>query len=106
MENKTFNRRAFLRNSAGMAAGALLLPMGVQHVFGAAAKTPVIPTVQLNNGLPMPLIGFGTNTLTGDVGVRSVADAISVGYRLIDTAHIYGNEEAVGEGIRKSGINR
>ena len=106
MENKTINRRWFLRNSAGMAAGALLLPKGAQHVFGAAAKTPVIPTVKLNNGLPMPLIGFGTNTLTGDVGVRSVADAISVGYRLIDTAHIYGNEEAVGEGIRKSGINR
>jgi 2,5-diketo-D-gluconate reductase A len=54
----------------------------------------------------MPWIGFGTNSLTGDVGERSVADAISVGYRLIDTAHVYGNEEAVGAGIKKSGVKR
>lgn len=54
----------------------------------------------------MPRLGFGTNTLTGEVGERSVFDAISVGYRLIDTAHVYGNEEAVGAGIKKSGIQR
>ncbi|HCE57099.1 MAG TPA: 2,5-diketo-D-gluconic acid reductase, partial [Prolixibacteraceae bacterium] len=44
-----------------------------------------------NNGLQMPRIGFGTNTLGGDVCIRSVANAISAGYRLIDTAHVYGN---------------
>src|SRR5699024_2577305 len=49
---------------------------------------------------------FGTNTLGGEVAERCVADAISEGYRLIDTAHVYGNEEAVGAGIKKSGINR
>jgi 2,5-diketo-D-gluconate reductase A len=54
----------------------------------------------------MPQLGFGTNTLTDSIGTRSVADAISVGYRLIDTAHIYGNEEAVGAGIKQSGIDR
>lgn len=54
----------------------------------------------------MPLLGFGTNTLVDETGVRCVSDAISVGYRLIDTATIYGNEESVGEGIRKSGIER
>ena len=54
----------------------------------------------------MPMLGFGTNTLGGPVAEQCVADAISVGYRLIDTAHVYGNEEAVGTGIKKSGINR
>jgi 2,5-diketo-D-gluconate reductase A len=77
-------------------------------VFGAFNnQTKVtIPAVTLNNGLKMPMLGFGTNTLTGEVGERSVFDAISVGYRLIDTANIYGNEEAVGAGIKKSGIKR
>ncbi|WP_424299454.1 aldo/keto reductase [Eudoraea sp.] len=65
-----------------------------------------MPTVLLNNGISMPRLGFGTNTLKGAIGTRCVSDAISVGYRLIDTAHIYGNEEAVGEGIRQSDINR
>ncbi|NEW85173.1 MAG: aldo/keto reductase [Mariniphaga sp.] len=65
-----------------------------------------MPAVKLNNGLSMPRLGFGTNTLTGEIGERSVADAISVGYRLIDTANIYGNEVAVGSGIKKSGIKR
>ena len=54
----------------------------------------------------MPILGFGTNTLKGATGVRCVSEAISVGYRLIDTAHIYGNEESVGEGIKQSGVKR
>ena len=54
----------------------------------------------------MPILGFGTLYLNDDLGVRCVADAISLGYRLIDTATVYGNEESVGAGIKKSGINR
>ena len=106
MESNGIQRRAFLRTGAGFAAAALLLPFGTSNVFGATAAKSAIPTVALNNGLQMPRIGFGTNTLGGDVCIRSVADAISAGYRLIDTAHIYGNEEAVGAGIRQSGIDR
>lgn len=108
MEYKEMKRRDFLR-VAGLAAGALFLPFGAKTVFGAvnvAQAKIAIPTVKLNNGVLMPRIGFGTNSLTGEVGTRSVADAISVGYRLIDTAHVYGNEEAVGLGIKQSGINR
>ena len=52
------------------------------------------------------MIGFGTNTLKDDIGINAVADAISLGYRLIDTATIYGNEQFVGQGIKKSGIDR
>jgi len=45
-------------------------------------------------------------TLGGDVGIRCVADAIALGYRLIDTAMIYGTETSVGAGIKQSGIKR
>ena len=55
----------------------------------------------LNNGAKMPTIGFGTwQTPDGDVAKKSVIDAINSGYRLIDTAAAYGNEESVGD--RKS----
>lgn len=65
-----------------------------------------VPTVVLNNGVKMPILGFGTLELNGSVGKRSVAEAIALGYRLFDTATVYGNEEAVGQGIKESGINR
>jgi 2,5-diketo-D-gluconate reductase A len=108
MMNKAnnMNRRNFLRNSAGLAS-ALLVPFSANSLYAALAQNaPKTPAVKLNNGLPMPLLGFGTNTLNGELGARCVADAISVGYRLIDTANIYGNEAAVGEGIKQSGIGR
>jgi len=110
-ENKTkgMKRRDFLRTSAALATSAILLPLAGARVFGAFSgllKYKSIPEVRLNNGIHMPLLGFGTNTLGGPVAEQCVADAISVGYRLIDTAHVYGNEEAVGTGIKKSGINR
>jgi diketogulonate reductase-like aldo/keto reductase len=55
---------------------------------------------------PIPAIGCGTWELRGDACVQIVAEALRVGYRNIDTAQGYGNEEAVGEGIRASGIPR
>ena len=54
----------------------------------------------------IPMLGFGTFLSTGDNCRRSVAEAISAGYRLIDTAEAYGNEEQVGEGIKDSGTDR
>ena len=54
----------------------------------------------------MPLVGFGTFMLGGDTCTEAVAAAIENGYRMIDTAEAYGNEKAVGEGIKKSGIDR
>ena len=61
----------------------------------------------LNNGIKMPRIGFGVFQIT-DLLVceRAIINAIDVGYRLIDTASSYQNEEAVGNAIRKSGVNR
>ena len=62
---------------------------------------------KLNNGMSIPQIGFGTwQTPDGDVAESSVLHALEAGYRHIDTAAIYGNEESVGRAIKKSGINR
>jgi 2,5-diketo-D-gluconate reductase A len=66
-----------------------------------------IPTVTLNNGVQMPIVGFGVFQVPDPAECeRSVREAIDVGYRLLDTAASYRNEESVGAGIRASGIDR
>lgn len=66
-----------------------------------------IPSVTLNNGVEMPLLGFGVFQMhDAEECERSVSDAIRTGYRLIDTAASYGNEEAVGKAIKRSGVTR
>jgi 2,5-diketo-D-gluconate reductase A len=63
--------------------------------------------VKLNNGVQMPILGFGVFQVKDlDECERSVFDAIEIGYRLIDTAQSYGNEEAVGKAIKRSGMKR
>src|SRR3954462_11276369 len=63
--------------------------------------------VALNNGVKMPILGFGVFQIADPAECeRSVRDAIDVGYRLIDTAASYGNEESVGNAIKKSGVGR
>jgi len=108
-KNNGIIRREFLQSGALLTASALLSPFGGYTVFGAPNPTlaeSVVPIVTLNNGVAMPMLGFGTSGLNGPTATRCVAEAISVGYRLIDTAMIYGNEEAVGAGIKKRGIAR
>lgn len=63
-------------------------------------------TVKLNNGVEMPVIGYGVYQVSPDECERCVSDALSVGYRMIDTAQAYHNEEGVGAAVRKSGIAR
>jgi len=64
-------------------------------------------TVKLNNGVEMPILGFGVFQVKDLAECeRSVIDAIATGYRLIDTAESYMNEEAVGKGIKESGVSR
>ena len=66
-----------------------------------------IPDVELNNGTKMPLLGLGTWQMPdGDIAYKAVRHALDIGYRLIDTAAIYGNEVSVGKAIRDSGIPR
>jgi 2,5-diketo-D-gluconate reductase A len=68
--------------------------------------TQLAPTVQLIHGSAMPVLGFGTSPLQGAEAATAVRTAIETGYRLIDTAENYHNEDAVGRGIRESGIDR
>lgn len=66
-----------------------------------------VPTAKLNNGVEMPILGFGVYQIPDyDECKRAVLDALETGYRLIDTASAYFNEKAVGDAIKESGINR
>lgn len=60
----------------------------------------------LNNGIKMPVLGYGVYQVADEECERCVLDAVSVGYRSIDTAQAYGNEEAVGRAVRKCGVPR
>ena len=62
--------------------------------------------IKLSNGVEMPLLGYGVFQVSPDECERCVTDALSVGYRLIDTAQAYQNEEGVGAAWRKSGLRR
>lgn len=62
--------------------------------------------VTLNNGVQMPMLGYGVYQVTKDECERCVLDALKVGYRSIDTAQSYFNEEEVGNALIKSGVPR
>jgi hypothetical protein len=65
-----------------------------------------IPNVMLNNGVAMPIVGFGVYQVPPQETEQAVATAVEVGYRHIDTAASYENEEAVGRAVRSSAIPR
>lgn len=65
-----------------------------------------VPTKTLSNGVEMPMLGYGVFQIDDATCERCVADALEVGYRMIDTAQAYGNERAVGAAIAASGIPR
>ncbi|GAA3574042.1 aldo/keto reductase [Microlunatus spumicola] len=67
---------------------------------------PTPPTRKLLHGAEIPMLGLGTAPVLGEEVVRQVATAVAAGYRLIDTAEAYENEEGVGEGLRVSGVDR
>ena len=62
--------------------------------------------ITLNNGVKMPQMGYGVYQVTPSEAERCVSDALSVGYRMIDTAQAYQNEDGVGNAVKKSGISR
>lgn len=65
-----------------------------------------VPTVKLHNGVEMPQLGFGVFQMTPEEAEHSVIDALEVGYRAIDTAASYRNEDAAGRAIKQSGVPR
>ena len=62
--------------------------------------------ITLNNGVQMPMVGFGTWQIRGEAGERAILEALELGYRLLDTARMYENEETVGRAVRQSGVPR
>lgn len=65
-----------------------------------------VPELEMNDGLLVPALGFGTYKLNGSAGVTSIVSALRSGYRLLDSAFKYENEGAVGKAVRESGIPR
>lgn len=106
------SRRQFLRTTTTLASSAIFVSMSSGFLFARSEspKKGTIPSALLNNGIKMPMLGFGTYGLNGEVCQAGVTDAISLGYRLFDTATIYGNEEFVGKGIyqglKNTGLKR
>jgi 2,5-diketo-D-gluconate reductase A len=68
--------------------------------------TNEVPRITLNNGVVMPMLGFGVYQIPAEETEQAVSDALAAGYRLLDTAEAYGNEEAVGRAIAQSGVPR
>ncbi len=111
------DRRQFLAVGAGLIAAPMLMASaearGVARGDGPTGASTArfqpgegTQTVTLNNGVKMPNLGFGTYQMGGEECERSVIEAIETGYRLIDSASAYRNEEAVGNAVRKSGVPR
>jgi 2,5-diketo-D-gluconate reductase A len=65
-----------------------------------------VPTLPLAHGASLPRIGLGTAGLNGDESARTIAAALDMGYRLLDTAFAYGNEDIVGRGLKESAVAR
>jgi 2,5-diketo-D-gluconate reductase A len=68
--------------------------------------TRTVPTIQLNDGHTIPQLGFGVFQIPPEDTAEAVSEALEVGYRHIDTAEMYGNEQGVGEAVRASGLDR
>ena len=83
-----------------MPSVGLLFPVGLFGLALASASANVpVPTVQIASGVEMPLLGFGTGTFDKPMNFtfEAVKDALRVGYRMIDTAHNYGNQVVIGQ---------
>lgn len=102
-------RREFVKNTsklalAGVAVGAAGAISGISPLLAKETKNTkkgaTMQTIKLNNGVKMPILGYGTYQIPQNEAQRCVEDAISVGYRLIDTAQAYFNEEGVGAALK------
>lgn len=104
------DRRSFIRKSLWATSGMIAVPAlyadGLSGNESKKQKSMTMDYVTLNNGVQMPILGYGTLRLPADKCAECVAQAIRTGWRLLDTAKNYANETMVGEGIRQSGIDR
>ena len=74
--------------------------------MSTSTSTSVVPSITLNDGNPIPQLGFGVFQIQPEDTARAVDAALHAGYRHIDTAEMYRNERGVGEAIRASGLDR
>ncbi|TLD86173.1 aldo/keto reductase [Helicobacter sp. MIT 05-5294] len=97
-------RREFLKTSAKIGATMALANFGIGTLLADenSKDTNAIPNLTLNNGVMMPIIGLGTYALREVDCQRAVKDALSVGYRLFDSAQMYNNERDLGAAINAS----
>ncbi len=95
-------RREFLKTGAKLfCAAGFLVSFSATKLL--AQKGFKMQYLTLHNGIKMPILGYGTYSIRDS---KTILDAINVGYRLIDTAQMYGNEKEVGEALRQSGVKR
>ncbi|MDO5531661.1 aldo/keto reductase [Sutterella sp.] len=104
------SRRTFLRSTllatGGLLSGQAFAASAAAGAANTGAAAGSMEFVRLNNGVEMPILGYGTLRIPREKCADCVAQAIRTGWRLIDTAKNYSNEVQVGEGIRRSGIDR
>ena len=103
-------RRSFLKNSMALGAVALgLNPLFANEISqgeNMQNSSNLVPNFTLNNGREIPILGYGTWDIRGKDGLKAIENALEVGYRHIDSAQYYRNEDIVGEAVRNSGIKR
>lgn len=93
----TIKRSTFLFNySSGLFSKSSIT------YYRTMSTTPTIPTIKLNSGYEMPLVGFGCWKVNNETAADQIYNAIKTGYRLFDGAEDYGNEKEVGEGINRA----
>ncbi|AII15243.1 aldo/keto reductase [Campylobacter iguaniorum] len=95
------SRREFMLNLTKFAGGLAIMN---SNLF--AANKEQIPNIVLNNGVKMPILGYGTYKITGDEATSCTLEALEVGYRLIDTAQMYHNESEIGVALKRAQIPR
>ena len=98
-------RREFIQ-SGTLAALSLSATAAPFSATAAPTKGATVPLVSLNNGVKIPILGYGTWDVRGAEGQKAIETALELGYRHIDTATIYNNENIVGAAVRASGIAR
>lgn len=108
-KNTNIKRRKFVANSAKLGAGFALFGTNLLGANNNNSKGVKMQNITLNNGVKMPILGYGTFQIPNNEVQKCVEDALSVGYRLIDTAQAYANEEGIGNALKnalKGGLKR
>ena len=106
MKRRELIKAGALGTLSTLGALAMGLPVAGLAATTARNKGVAMPQLTLNNGVKIPILGYGTWDVRGADGQKAIETALELGYRHIDTATIYNNEDIVGAAVRASGIAR